>query len=233
MPAIQIKSVSKSFGEKIIFKSLNMEFPEKGIVCVMGASGFGKTTLLRLIAALDSPDSGEINFYIHGNKIKCPAISVVFQETRLFEWLTVKENCTVVMDKHKNTSYADEILEKLYLSNEKDKYPSQLSGGMRQRVSIARALCHGGNIFLLDEPFKGLDFSLRESVMNTLVENINPEKNEGLCIIVTHDIREAVKIADTIFVFNDTDEFKIVNIDIPRQTRDVNSIIEKNFSISF
>ena len=145
------RNVSKAFGEKQVLKDFSCEFPFGQISAVMGASGCGKTTLLRIIAGLEKADSGEISG-LNGKKI-----SFLFQEDRLFPWLTVRKNVEAVIKDKEKKSLAMQILTELGLENELDLYPRQISGGMARRVAIARALAYEYDILILDEALRGLD----------------------------------------------------------------------------
>ncbi|HEX3039166.1 MAG TPA: ATP-binding cassette domain-containing protein, partial [Caproiciproducens sp.] len=150
---LEIKSAEKSFQEKTVLDGFSLKFPKSGTVCLFGPSGCGKTTLLNCIAGLLKLESGEIL----GTKKR--RISYVFQEDRLLPWITAGENVAAVLrgSAAQNAAVAQEWLERVGLPGEADKRPGELSGGMRQRVSIARALAYGGDLYLLDEPFHALD----------------------------------------------------------------------------
>lgn len=174
------KSISKKYNEKLILDNINFEMFSGEILGLLGPSGIGKTTLLNILVGLEKETSGEIINY-HNNKI-----GYVFQEDRLLNWLTLFENIKLIKED------IDEkiIWENLSLVGLKDYYnyfPKELSGGMRQRGSIARALTFAGNIMLFDEPFKSLDIKLKE------------EKNTSI-LFVTHDIEEALYICDRILI---------------------------------
>ena len=143
---------------------------------LLGPSGIGKSTLLRLIAGLEQPDSGRI----HSEFCR---VGYVFQEDRLLPWLTAEDNLTVVTGCTRET--AGELLDALELGGEYRAYPDTLSGGMRQRVSIARALAFSPDLLLLDEPFKGLDEALRARVAELI-----RKRHDGTLLLVTHDRRE-------------------------------------------
>ena len=181
---IKVENVSKSFEGKEVLKNLSLELPDKGIYCLLGASGSGKTTLLRLLAGLDTPDSG----HIAGTQGK--KISFVFQGDRLLPGSTAFENVAVASSPEAATLW----LKRLELSDAADKKPAKLSGGMARRVALARALAFGGDILLLDEPFKGFDSELKKRIMPHIIEFAKT----ALLILVTHDEQEAA-IADTVF----------------------------------
>ena len=181
---IKIENVSKSFEGKKVLKNLSLQLPEKGIFCLLGASGAGKTTLLRLIAGLDAPDSGRIT----GSEDK--KISFVFQGDRLLPNSTALENIAVAGSLETATLW----LKRLELSDAADKKPAKLSGGMSRRVALARALTFGGDVLLLDEPFKGFDLELKKRI----IPYITDFAKNALVVLVTHDKQEAA-IADTVF----------------------------------
>ena len=143
---IEFRNVSFSYGEKQVFTNFNLKIDKGERVCFFGDSGKGKTTLLRLIMGLEKPDSGEIS-------VESRNISAVFQEDRLLPFRTVYEN----ISEFSKAENSDEILGGLNLIEEKNAYPSSLSGGMMRRAAIARALCKKSDIYIFDEPFTGLD----------------------------------------------------------------------------
>ena len=178
---IELHNVTRRFGEHTVIKGLSHTFPKKGIVALMGASGLGKTTLLRLLAGLDKPDEGEVrNGY--------PRIAVSFQEPRLIPWMTCEENIKFVLPKHAvDKARITTLLRALELEGAANALPDALSGGMKQRVSLARALAHGGDLLLLDEPFSALDNALKGRLV-PLFKNADPE---GLTVVITHSEEEA------------------------------------------
>ncbi len=182
---ITFNNVSVSFDGKRVLSNLNLQIGD-GITAVVGQSGFGKTTLLRLIAGLIKPISGEIET----DYVK-PAF--VFQDQRLLGWYSALRNVTVVNDSA-DEAYAMELLSSLGITGEDIlKLPNQLSGGMRQRVCIARALFYDGDVLLLDEPFNGLDGENREKAVALIAQAalVIP------VIIVSHNPEDAA-IADRV-----------------------------------
>lgn len=174
---INIESLGKRFGDKVIFSDINITLPDRGVVRLLGDSGSGKTTLLRIIAGLDSDYSGKIT--------REGKVSFAFQEYRLFSSLTAKENVLAVKNRAnaEDAENAADILRKLRFEDaDIDKYPSDLSGGMKQRVSVARALFAGRDIILLDEPTKELDAELREILLGMISE----ASKDALVILVSH-----------------------------------------------
>ena len=178
---IRLHNVSFSYGEKSVLKDLSYTFPDRGVFAVMGESGKGKSTLLRLLCGLERPCNGEI----HSTHQK-PALA--FQEVRLIPWLSCLDNVNFVLSKQEQgLGIAQSILQDLELGAYLNKLPDELSGGMKQRVSLARALAANADLLLLDEPFSALDEALKARVAQ-LVKAANPE---GLTIIVTHDKQDA------------------------------------------
>lgn len=177
MNVINIEALGKRFGDKVIFSDITVTLPDRGVVRLLGDSGSGKTTLLRIIAGLDPEYSGKIT---HDGKV-----SFAFQEYRLFNSLTAKENVLAVKNRasSEDAENAAEILRRLRFGDaDMDKYPSDLSGGMKQRVSVARALFAGRDIILLDEPTKELDEELREILLGMISE----ASQSALVILVSH-----------------------------------------------
>ncbi|WNS45570.1 ABC transporter ATP-binding protein [Paenibacillus sp. MMS20-IR301] len=190
---ITLQEVSKSYsGIRILEKiSLTVEAPK--ITCILGPSGAGKSTVLNILSQSEAADTGGV---ITGPGLK---LSYVFQEDCLLPWFTVSENIGFV--KENEAGAAAEIagfLEDVGLSAYGDHYPHQLSGGMRQRCSIARAFYHGGNVLLMDEPFHSLDYHLRFDLVKKLI--MLWERKLCAVVFVTHDIDEALLLGDEIVI---------------------------------
>ncbi len=190
--ALKLMNVTKSFADKIILSSFSCEFPEKGVVAVIGESGVGKTTLLRMIAGLDKNYSGEI---ISGGIGK---VSFAFQEHRLFPTVSALDNLVLVSFK-KSDAEKVKICENMLISlgftkDDTRLFPSELSGGMKQRVSLARAFLKDSPILLLDEPTKELDKENAELVLN----EIEKEGKKRLVILVTHRTEELQRLSASV-----------------------------------
>ncbi len=169
--------VSLSLGGKTLFESLDLSLRKGEVKVIMGPSGCGKTSLLRLAAGLLKPTEGKI-------LRESDRISVQFQEPRLLPWLPAVENVNLVLsDKKETLPKALEYLDAVGLGDATHQYPAELSGGMAQRVALARALAFGGDLFLLDEPFRGLDQSLRDQMIS-LVKTHTADK---ALLLITHD----------------------------------------------
>ena len=173
---IQINNLTKKYGDKIVFDNYTNTFEFDGIMLIKGASGLGKTTLMRMIAGLEKADKGDI---IKDKK----SVSFMFQEDRLITFVSVIKNLTAVCNEEKALEY----LKLMGIENEKDNSPLSLSGGMRRRVALARALCFPSDFVILDEPFKGLDENLKLKIC----EVIKQESKKRDFIIISHDSQDA------------------------------------------
>ncbi|MPQ44136.1 ABC transporter ATP-binding protein [Clostridium tarantellae] len=207
---IEFKNVSKKIGSKVILHNLNFSIEEGKFIVLIGSSGCGKTTTLKMINKLIKPTSGEI--FINGNPISQENtinlrrhIGYVIQSTGLFPHLTIKENIELipklkkesVNEIHKRTIYLLNLVDltpEIYLN----KYPSELSGGQQQRVGVARAFATNSEIILMDEPFSALDPITRSSLQEELF-HLQKQLNKTI-IFVTHDMDEALKLADKICI---------------------------------
>lgn len=178
---IELTHISKSYPPKTVIQDLSFRLPERGIFCLMGPSGCGKTTLLKMIAGLETPGSGSL-------RVKAAKKAMVFQEDRLVPWLTSEENIRLVLPKGEKSSFlAQDLLASLGLQKAANALPGTLSGGMKRRVSLARALAVRADLLLLDEPFTGLD---DESTKNAAAL-IRKEGTRALVIAVTHNAENA------------------------------------------
>ena len=165
-PKIELREVSLALDGKAVLEQLSLHIPADGVTCLTGPSGCGKTTLLRLIAGLIRPDAGEITGVPDRP-------SFLFQEDRLIPWLTARGNVRAVLPPS-GGAQADRLLREVGLDADADSYPDALSGGMRRRVALARALAYGGGRLLLDEPFKGLDPELMERLAALILRQNRP-----------------------------------------------------------
>jgi len=194
---ISIRNLNKSYGNEQIFKNFNLDFYDDKVNCIIGKSGCGKSTLLNIIAGLIEIQSGEIQ------GISLKDISYIFQEDRLIEWLTVKENLELALKKYYDISIMDKKIDKLLelvgITDIKNKYPNSLSGGMKQRVNIARAFGKPSKVILMDEPFKSLDYKLKYTIIDEFKNLLHKEKR--MVILVTHDLDEAIYFRGNILVF--------------------------------
>ena len=194
---LRVEDVSLSFGAIAVFQHLSLEILGGEFVAVVGPSGCGKTTLLNLFSQFIKPSSG---------KVECAGrLRMVYQHDSLFPWQTTAENIALglrhVSDQKERKRQLDEMLRLIELEEFADHYPHQLSGGMRQRVELARALAGDTDVLLLDEPFSSLDYLARLRMRNELSRML--DQLPRTVVLVTHDIEEASQLADRIIVLSD------------------------------
>ena len=175
---IKLDHVSMAYGEKRILLDFSLSLPAPGHYALLGPSGRGKTTLLRLIAGLERPQRGTISLPENAR------IAFCFQEDRLLPWKTVLENIVLVCNDSQKAKY---WIERVGLFGEENSYPSSLSGGMKRRASLARALAYDGDVLLMDEPFRALD----EATHAQMLALVREAAKDKLLILVTHDETDA------------------------------------------
>ena len=197
MAGIELKNIQKSYPVDDrtlhVLKGINLHIPEKSITVILGRSGCGKTTLLRLVGGLESPDFGEIKFTaVHKT-------AYVFQEPRLMPWLHVWDNVVFGLKKQERDKTAvQNIIDTVGLKGFEKAYPHQLSGGMQQRVALARAFAYDPSFIMMDEPFAALDYFTRDQMQKEL---IRLQQSRGASILfVTHSIDEALLLGHKIAV---------------------------------
>jgi len=198
-----LRNIKQKTGEIEALHDINFTINKGELVSIIGPSGCGKSTLLSIVAGLEEKNSGTI--YIDGEKSDglSPKIGYMLQKDSLLEWRTIFKNVIFGLEIRKintpeNRAYVEELLKKYHLYEFKDKYPSQLSGGMRQRVALIRTLAIKPKILLLDEAFSALDYQTRLMVTKDIFEIL---KNENVTtLMVTHDISEAISMSDRIVI---------------------------------
>lgn len=200
---MKILNLCKSFDDKLIINQLSMDFEPYEIAVILGPSGCGKTTLLNIIAGLVSKDNGEIQGF------EDKQLSYVFQEPRLLLNKTVYENIAFVLKgTMSQRDMKDRImtyLELTGLETYKDYYPSKLSGGLRQRVSLVRAFTYDSDVILLDEPFQSLDLEVKLNLIKSFKKLWQYDKKT--VIFVTHDIKASALLGDSVFILEDQPTF--------------------------
>ncbi|BDH79543.1 MAG TPA: ABC transporter ATP-binding protein [Methanothermobacter sp.] len=202
---LKIEGLSKKFKDRPILEDINLQVEDGEFLCIVGPSGCGKTTLLRIIAGLEEPTTGRV--FADGKPVKGPGADrgFVFQQYTLFPWRTVLENVTFGLElkgleEGEREKIAMEYLKLVGLEDFKDAYPYELSGGMKQRVAIVRALANNPKFLLMDEPFAALDIQTRNLLQKELLYIW--EKTNETIIFVTHNVDEAVFLADRIVVLS-------------------------------
>lgn len=197
---IKLSGLKKSFGEMDILKGIDLDIEPGEFIALIGKSGCGKSTLLRLISYLDTPDQGRIE--IDGSNIQRinPQVRYLFQEARLLPWKSVLKNVEIGA-RNRDRKMAEEALYSVNLLEKADAWPEVLSGGQRQRVSLARALAGKPKVLLLDEPLGALD-ALTRIQMQQLIESLWQEQKFTV-VLVTHDVSEAIYLADRVVLIED------------------------------
>jgi NitT/TauT family transport system ATP-binding protein len=228
MSVIEVEKVKKSFASDktaiLVIDDVSFNVGKDEFLCIVGPSGCGKSTLLRMMAGLEKPDSGRILFKGQTITAPSPKVAMVFQLFGLLPWKTALENVEVPLevlgiDKQKRVHVAEEYLRMVGLEGFENTYPHDLSGGMKQRVGIARALALNPDVLLMDEPFSSLD-ELTAKTLRELVLNIwrNPILPTNSFVMVSHNVEEAVFMADRVVVMSPRPGKVIgeIEIDIPR-----------------
>ncbi len=238
MSKIEVKGLSKAYSNmveqglegcppgQVILKDISFQVKERSFTCFVGPSGCGKSTLLRIIAGFDPPTSGTV--LIDGKPVEAPSSKhiFVFQEDGLFPWMTTYENVAIgarwIEDKVKRHEQVMEYLELVGIDGFEHHYPHELSGGMRRRAEVARALITNPDLLFMDEPFSALDFMTR---MHMREEMINVHTMFDTTILfITHDIDEALQLGDQIIVLSErpTEIKADITLDFPHP-RDLGS----------
>ena len=202
-PLIEFKNINHAFGTRPIIRDVSLTVGKSEFVCLIGPSGCGKTTLLRMLGGLLTPTSGDVLF--NGAPVNGPAkeISFMFQDysKALLPWRTAAGNVSLALEANnvppdQRGPRIKELLAKVGLANHADHYPAQLSGGMQQRVQIARCLAQEPSVLLMDEPFGALDAMTRQALQDEILNLIAVSKTT--VVFVTHDLEEAIYLGDRV-----------------------------------
>ncbi|WP_066315895.1 ABC transporter ATP-binding protein [Bacillus sp. FJAT-29814] len=223
---LQVTQISKSFGSVSVLEKLDLTVQQGEFISIVGRSGCGKSTFLRLLAGLDEPTTGEIQLNEQTIKGINPEVRVMFQESRLLPWMTVVENVEIGLNdqaslsKEEKRNQALKMLEQVGLKGRENEWPHVLSGGQKQRVSLARALISRPKLLLLDEPLGALDAFTRLEMHQLILKLWN--EHRFTAFLVTHDVAEAISLADRILLL---EKGKIamdlpVEIERPRERED-------------
>jgi nitrate/nitrite transport system ATP-binding protein len=228
-PFLAIENVCKQYRKPdgtqfVVLDDINLTVGDKEYVSVIGHSGCGKSTLVRIVAGLEKPTSGMVT--LEGKQIRKPGADrmMVFQGYALLPWLTVRENIRLAVDEvHKNLSQGDRLalvnehIQMVNLTPAADKYPHELSGGMKQRVGVARALATRPKMLLLDEPFGALDALTRPKLQKQVLDIW--ENHRQAVMMITHDVDEAIFMSDKVVMMTNGPSAKIgqiLEINLPR-----------------
>jgi NitT/TauT family transport system ATP-binding protein len=208
---IEIKGVTHAYktpaGPLPVLDNLELSVPEGEFCAVVGPSGCGKSTLTRLVSGLMKPDTGEV--WLHGERVKGPrkTVGMAFQNPVLLEWRTILQNVILPLEivagsmpQKDREARAMQLIEMVGLKGFENKRPSELSGGMRQRASLCRAIVHKPDVLIMDEPFGALDAFTREDLWQTMRDLRTAEP--FTCVLITHDLRESVFLGDQVIVLS-------------------------------
>ncbi|MFA9556318.1 ABC transporter ATP-binding protein [Evansella sp. AB-rgal1] len=233
-PALQFEKISftyppsKGSDEKVIFDNLDFQVNTGEFVCIIGPSGSGKTTLFKLVTGLMQPTIGSILLNGENEEKRLGKVGYMPQQDLLMPWRTIMDNAALPLEikgipKKEAQTQVRQLLDEFGLTGVENKYPSDLSGGMRQRVSFLRTVLSGSNVLLLDEPFSSLDAITRLNMQEWLLNQW--EKYKSTVLFITHDVDEALFLADRVFVFTEAPiqqfyELK-VPLERPRQLKDI------------
>lgn len=222
MAGLIIRNLTKKYnmGHTIIdaLSGVNLFIEDGSFVTIVGRSGCGKTTLLRILCGLEDKTAGEIIFdTVHGKDKKNIKVGIVFQEPRLMPWLTVEQNMSFsILEKADKTHVKNQVhkyLQMLGLADFKDAYPSQISGGMAQRVALGRTLSYDPDLILMDEPLGALDAFNRRKLQNDLIDIFF--KSKKTIVFVTHDVNEAIFLGQKVIVMDSGRVKNEIGIDFP------------------
>jgi sulfonate transport system ATP-binding protein len=216
--SLTIRGLRKSFGDNEVLRGIDLHIPAGQFVAIVGRSGCGKSTLLRLIAGLETATAGSIGF---GEQARAEDIRVMFQEPRLLPWARVLSNVEVGLGRDRASAdaqaRAEHALVEVGLGDKRGQWPAVLSGGQKQRVALARALVSHPRVLAFDEPLGALDALTRIS-MQRLLERVWHDQ-AFTAILVTHDVAEAIALADRVLVIEDGRIAHDISVDIPRPRR--------------
>ena len=223
LPKLEVVQLYKSFKHLLVLENINLQVYRNELVCIVGASGCGKSTLLNIIAGLITPTSGQV--LVEGEIVLGPGYDrgMIFQSYSLFPWLTVAENIGFGLQlrsvsKQEKTERINYFLEIVGLGKFAKAYPKELSGGMKQRVAIARCLANEPEVLLMDEPFGALDAQSKEQMQQFLLQIW--QQTHTTILMITHDVEEAIFLAEKLYIMT-TNPGRIkqkISINLPSKT---------------
>lgn len=222
---VDVNIVNKNYGDKHVLDNIAFSVKKGEIVCLIGPSGCGKSTILNILGQIDTDFKGKLDFYTEKK------IGYMFQVDNLFSWKNILENVRYGLDIHhtpllQSNEKALIALKEIKLEKEKEKYPHELSGGMRQRVSLARSMVMNPNLLLLDEPLSHLD-TLTKRYLTKFIRNYVTEANIG-AVIVTHSLEEAALLSDKVIILDHipTSIMETVNIKMSSFDKNIKILLE-------
>lgn len=227
---IEVENLHFSYGKHKVLDGLSFVIEPNEVTAILGVSGGGKSTLLKLLAGLKKPDEGKILYGENGiDKIEAGDLAYIFQDSTLLPWKTVRKNIELANRKNANV---DEIAEKVGLLKALDKYPDELSGGMKQRVEFGRVLARSPKLLFMDEPFSSLDVQFRDHLQEVFIKI--QEEQQFTSIFVTHNVEEAIKVSDHLKILtgnpvNVVSKFKNDKVSANRLVENIKLILKQDF----
>ncbi|CAD5109517.1 ABC transporter ATP-binding protein [Zestomonas carbonaria] len=221
MSGLSLESVSLAYGGQTVLERIDLDIPEGQLVSILGASGSGKSSLLRLVAGLQVPDGGSLRWRGAALEGPSPERGIVFQDYALFPWLNMRDNVSLAITQARPSTprrearrEAEEHLARVGLAATVERYPFELSGGMQQRGAIARAFALGSPLLLLDEPFGALDPVNRARLQDLLAEVWRQARPVKTVLFVTHDVDEALYLGDRVIILGSSPGRVIADLDV-------------------
>ena len=227
---LELKHITKSYNNRLILKDISFKLNNNEILAIVGKSGCGKSTLLSIIAELTQNDGGQVITYQPLN------YGYMLQTDTLLPWLSIKDNCLLGLKLQKRITKDKEVLlndllDKYHLMDYQDKYPSSLSGGMKERVALIRTILLDPSLLLLDEPMSSLDYQTKRIIGNDLYNLIKDYQKSA--IIVTHDLDEAVSLADKVIILSDKPSTIIKEVIINHHNLNYNEFRKSEYFLSY
>ena len=227
---LELKHITKSYNNKLILKDISFKINNNEILAIVGKSGCGKSTLLSIIAGLTKNDGGKVLTYQPLN------YGYMLQTDTLLPWLSIKDNCLLGLKLQKGITKDKEVLlndllDKYHLMDYQDKYPSSLSGGMKERVALIRTILLDPSLLLLDEPMSSLDYQTKRIIGNDLYNLIKDYQKSA--IIVTHDLDEAVSLADKVIILSDKPSTIIKEVIINHHNLNYNDFRKSEYFLNY
>lgn len=212
---VELSNIRKDFGSKNVLNNFNLELNRNKVCCIVGASGSGKSSILKIVSCLEKQTAGSVEYNF--SKDSQIPISYAFQESSLLPWLTIEKNLEICLNNSNSEQSIINLLKKERLLDYKDAYPYELSGGMQQKVNVIRSFINDSELILMDEPFGQLDFFQRKELQSFTLDLHKRFKNT--IVFVTHNIHEALAMGDRIIVLSTKEGHILKDIEISSNSK--------------